>query len=1603
MRNEWLLKQLYRGTASVIAMSVLTACSSSIFNGGKGTELDRLKGDGKFNKKCFGLDLSRPDLDVPTARGLVKCLNGNGSIQEYQDLVDKLSDAQLGVLLDVVNKEIMLKPTRLRQMSQSFDQMDQRGIVNRAMDKASKVLAKGKFIRAAINIAKQVTHTGADPNQIDQSVLQSLRILSEEISDKKLGDEGKIATRANLDRALRSGYALTQLKAFKGTVEGLRSTIPSLPGNSLDFLIRKGHEYLKAKTEDQSQAYGKVVLWGIADGTLFNAFDYYYNSECENSSECAASSGGQAPALSVDSQVQAMEEFMRMLTIENTDVNGQPVSNRTHILKPMTDLFHAMDAQINCMAGTKRIPNGDMFVMSEIANMSPLDVPQWVMRSNTMKIKLASGLCDFPSYDGQSFNSLVTVLRELARYQSKDTNGNAVAFGRPLITVSHLLKALEEGDKLPMGADARADLAPLMNYPEGERYRHFLARWLGDVSSISAYSHLTDALAELARKERGVLGNSLYFLNAAQPTPSNNVKPPVAREDLQKIARIVMKSRADLSGGRSLYDTATKALITVDVANVIEFARGISEFIDSNDELAGPLLEVTRDALLVNDVNPLIEVTLELMHDAENRRVLFQTLFDIADTQDFERAMQLTAKMAGNGTLKELAQGMLSLFKGTIDSASGEARTQVVPPIALIGADRDKSVVGRPDWLPDPATWPRNLAKVEACYKIDFDLKFSNSVGAAARAWHDQMEFFAACVNANEENPEVENFLHYGNNTVVSQGRSLLAMLVDVGADLIPPLNDPELRPIYDEIGNLMLNDATFQDMKDANRLLPLLFGKKYCSVFDAPSDSLNVPYSCAPGIEQVAVTQAAGRVLSLIKNKPEQLQKVLDVAKIATVLPQSPRAGIWLYDKFWEADAVKTPVVADQKPPLESYPLNNWSSNGGNRLLRQQLDSAIRTFEKVNPTDAIREDKYRAFWGQPNTFEDKFWLDGRGRKHYGFKNVDEVKAQIKPLLDNLSVDQRIEWQLAFMSYFDGNPYTPEWWADWFQRLSNEVRPIPYYYPNSFPSKTNPPTVRLVSQLDLLEMIVIDADFSLNELGQPLGFLFSDPDSVFAIKYLTFLAESDRNMQPALDAMERELETFLSVAADPLNIIGGALKPEVRRRLFNLRSTYHILRDMNVEHEYTVNGRKVMINDLGLLRDLFKSILSATPVADRHSYRREKNSLATIPALVKSGILRNAGVNMWFMNPSSNLGQHLHGEDWDPYHREVVPNKVGHILRTVFESTIVHQDGKREINRGSRDIVGYLLREDCDRTIAKYKNGCRLPQSAWKDEKFNERYVFLGKAIDQFWTWTAHDDDLEAQGKPRVMTNIKRAGYKLLEFIDRMNNRPDGSRDKTNAALVPLALKQMLGTKKGTQIISDNFSILENVINDPTAVHLFEKLLEGELSDPVSFAAMRDINSILIPKLAEGDGLVGEAALDLAAPVLPSSDWTALRSSVKWLRRDPEYRLLDHLFLDRIAAQVKNWALSVNHLRPRVQYFLGEHIANGDVRDLTLFVGKESAGHSDHFYRELEFIGLYDPPTQRYPYIEKLNDFMDHLRRGLQDNTLIPLPSSARATFTHAN
>lgn len=1590
----------------LIFLSFLSGCSGSWFSKkDKNNELKAVQGTGEINENCLGLDLSDSPLNPPTARALIRCLNANGSIQEYAALVDKMSDPQLNALLVTLDQHLVRNPQRLKSLDVTIEQMDQRGILKEVFEKLSLILENPRLVRSGIKILKQASGSMHDqhehaPFEIDPALLKMIQILGEELQSEAGEKKGLKQARKNVAHILEAAQVLLSLQAYQELVRGLQAPLELIDPieGTLEVIARRLFVYLQEKIQESPHALGRLVGWGIADGSLFQGVDHYLMSSCDDKKPVQCD----GPFLAEEDQIIALNELLKSLTIARTD----GIYHREKILKPLVDLFKVGNGPIRCMANTKEVPNMDLYVMDELSRLAPLEVPLWVTRDNILKIAVANGLCTLPSLtEGETqktFQQLIAVLRDLARYKNhpQDTS-QSPGFGRPLITVTHLVNALKHAEQFPLSSEAKKDLANLLPYPEQERYRRLSVQWLGDAGKSNIYSHLSQGLMEMVRPERNAVLNALYLLN--YPEKKEKTDAVVHRKDVEKLARVFMVLRPHLKTEsvnafgtnpkeyRSIYDIVVGAVRNVNQETFVDFVMGAKDLILDPQPIAKPLVEMMREALVMNDVEPVLETALEIAAQADQKKELFEALFDVVDTDEFHQAMRLTAKMAKNGTLSELIKSMIALFRGTAKRAAHQPVALAVSEIGALSAEKDMSSASVKEWSPTPAIWSTNGKGLNACQKINFDLPLSHT--GKSMLWTQQVEHLAACANVNQDLNEFEGFVNYAVHSRMASGKSAAAVLIEMAMRLIPeegslPNGFADLQRIYDELGDLLVDEKNVEDVKQFAEILPLLVKPQYCSGwFD---EKFQLPQQCRQSEgENLAVLQALGRAIGLLKKNPDDLQKVLNLARTAVEHPSIFQTGYWLWDVWNEVDEYVPVVKMDQKPPLISYPLNHYQGKNHNEVLKQRIREAYLRHYHREPTDADYQEMARQYWNQPVSHLKKEYKDRNGKFRIGFANAEEFKEHVREFLEALSRPRHLEGALRFFMTLDKNPYTPEFWASWFQRASANVRPFAFYYPGNYPSKKNPPEIRLISQLEMMELLVENADFTLADLKQPLGRAFEDPHTNFAIKYLTLLAQSPDNMDPVVHAMEAEMKNYYGLINDPA--LKGLLKPELKRRVFNLTQIISILKELNQDVLWKFSdGTAATVNDLRLLAHLFQASLSATPPEKQHIYNRNENSLVVVAELVKMGLGKTTAAGMWSYYPQSGPETKWpnHEDDWDAQDRHVLPGKISHILRFLLEAVVVHKGKKREINPSAIVALDYLLRKDCSARAANSKKSCVGLNG--RSIPFDDRFVFIGKVIDAYFKWTLDDELKKERGEIPFSATLKKIASEALLLADRLATGEHGERINLTPSLI-LALQSVLGTKQGTQLLAENLDLVKDLVKEPKTLAFLTAMRAGEKSRKMDFQATQALMKPLLDHAGADKGVSVLSGLKLWSKLHDKPAFDGAIHVTKWFLKDPEYLKLKNQSLDRIADQLRQWALKPSsYLRPQVQRAIGESSASGDVKDLIIFLGQESSSpKKDHFYKQVEFLGIpkdNEKHSNQFKYVERLQAFLDVLRRGIKES-----------------
>ncbi|HRK03154.1 MAG TPA: hypothetical protein PLH57_10865, partial [Oligoflexia bacterium] len=197
-----------------VAIAVAAAgCSSSVLEENKGSDQPGANpGQGVTVASCRGVDLSSELLGVRQLREVIACLNGNHTIDAYQRLLERLSDRQLTPLVDLLNAHLMTNGRRFKDLRESFEHLDQHGVLDAMLDRASDLLGENGLVSALIKLSKPAVLK--DDGKVDLLVLASLEQIAKDIRSGK-------GARANLDKGLSAVARISALDSWAEISRGL--------------------------------------------------------------------------------------------------------------------------------------------------------------------------------------------------------------------------------------------------------------------------------------------------------------------------------------------------------------------------------------------------------------------------------------------------------------------------------------------------------------------------------------------------------------------------------------------------------------------------------------------------------------------------------------------------------------------------------------------------------------------------------------------------------------------------------------------------------------------------------------------------------------------------------------------------------------------------------------------------------------------------------------------------------------------------------------------------------------------------------------------------------------------------------------------------------------------------------------------------------------------------------------------------------------------------------------------------------------------------------------------------------------------------------------
>ncbi len=1550
-------------SALIVAVAVLTGslsgCSSSVLPGQNNKDDLRTSGPQSvaitdINGDCFGIDLSSSAFTVPAFRGILRCLNGNGSIAAYERLVSELSDAELQSILEVLNNGIIRNQERFVRLDQSFTQSVQSGLFARVSNQQAKILDQASMVQSALDLMGQLVTVGG---AVDSKLLEAVRLLSLEAfpeaasvttarpsvssrrgrrnnnprPESRVADAGadtnvalsRAPVYASIDVALKTAISTYQMPSTQRLVRSLKQVSPS--GVWTQELVSQGvAHYILSKLRQSGSQLSEQLLQGVRSGEFFEFLDRYYlgaSFAASNRSRTGAAGARLTTPVSEavrSAQVLALEQLFSFVMSEEPEAGFQRLAS----------LFASLNQPLMCLDATKEIPNAALYLFDSMAPVADADLPQFLSTTNLMRLRLASSACDLPS----------SVSRDLAVLGT--LNSATDPRGRHLVTVGQLTKAAR-------GVDQRT---------RSTRLQNLMLSTLGDRSAVNLRTHMAALLGVGFEANRTVLSSSLDILDS-----NNN------RARVRGWAEILLERRTSLQGD-SIHGVLLNALSRVDASVLARFLREVVVFgrlAETTVPNADVVLETLREAVFFNDTHPVVDFLVDLLRQAPRQQTFFSTLAVLPRKNSFNDALRLTARLAREGRLQELIRGYFQVLRGATQQLALSAPVltplRAVPVASNVVQTNYQQRAGNVT-----PRWTRSSAAVAACQSMDVGFDFfavpSNNDGQ--RRWNTELQNIAACSAGDADFSGLEPLLRRwgqssdSNSTVMvrdsSRGRTLNMLQYGLARaqDFFSGSSSPGVsrRRLLDEASDIILARDTGDALRDSTPLLDFLFRREYA-------------------------TDNARRSFG---------QSLFELSQAVVESPVRHRAGAERRAEWAPHFEAGARIVENGAFPRLA------------QLLRQAKNESDRNAQSLRPRESMRprmsEDTMRRLAlalrdhegitdpvilnRRLGEVERDYWQqlqNGVPRTQYA--NAQEFKTALRPMIDNLVTNFPgvLESTLGFFKTLDHHPYTPEWLAQWFVRLAQDVRVMPYYYPGTYPG-THRPTVRLVSLLDLLELVVIDADFSLMEIGQnaPITELISgeNPRDIFSIRYLTQLAESDdrpgHDVRAWVEGINSNLTKYYVMCFPPADALLGTgrllarvlTQPELKRRMFNLRNIYPLFPSL-LANQHTlydrVAGRNVQITDLHVLRDLFRAVLGGTPVADRHEYNRQKNSLAFIGSMVRFGLTRMIGVNL--TEGSRDRPQAV---------------DVGSILSFLTTAALTERraqgGGAPDVNPDTIRTLSALLREDYgDRLQAGALGGAiALPGSytpptvthdfaQWRSRvnqlSFGDRFATLNLLIDRVFDWTRSDRVadvwLEGQAEPplRRMTVLKASGAAVLRFLDSWIVQSYRQGQTTAGQNLVKMLQPYIGDTDGLRLLRRHLvDRFREAALDPVVARELTALASVVQRPNRNFTAVFTGFNPIIADYASTGGVRSQHLRSLVAELFedPNHALSNFLDVAQALGRDREFERFRQTTLNRHTERFLNWLAEEDSSGNRsgdvlpgyTRRFIAEELRRGRVFDV---------------------------------------------------------------------
>ncbi len=724
-------------------------------------------------------------------------------------------------------------------------------------------------------------------------------------------------------------------------------------------------------------------------------------------------------------------------------------------------------------------------------------------------------------------------------------------------------------------------------------------------SLMSPVEELLPILSELS--SRGGFEDLLLILSSVRAED---------RPRWQQALHFLTVSRPEL-GGAAIYDVFYDTLAATDEALLGDLLEGFSQFMAEDSDVFAPAMRSLRRAILMNDAHPILDVVLGLLADPNGNQDFFETIFSTARSHpdEFGDALRLVGEMTReeDGRLRGVLSATVRIFSRF--AAQGESAGQVsaLPVPALDTALMRAHSFSRDDVA---RITPQLLGEWKGCDALSPTARLDDYESAD----HEQAyQSYLDCLDADGQHTDlVRDVFGYLGSQKTSTGRSMLHHWIDGlrSIDLGTESIQQAVRAIFD-----LYDDGTLFRAVD---LLPWWLDHDFTGADDSTESGL-----VSPLLEMIA---------DLVRTEEQSLARLQKLSAELVVEDGAP--GALRTARRVVGDVEEAVPFAD----LQSFPLGAFDSS------LWQYECLARPEDRRARAEQLVDDYRSAVNG---------WnLLGSGAPRRSWA-LPELESQLLPVAAKLAdpskgpIASKLLDFMKMVSLEEGA--TPSQgrlrhWSelrDWLVLRSNDWQLIPYFYPGE-----ENPRMKMVTTLDLFELLVINSDFSfilkenyaLKFLGL-VGTAWGDeprslwPADIQAMHGRRSRPQTLREAFEEIKSTQRLAERMIGFPDLPdcpnnrMGQRGFSLFPlDVKARVFNLSQIVSVMERNLPDASGSYRG------GMKILRDILYQLWSSTPPSDRGTGDGWSNNLSLGPHLARLGVFRQLARGVRLASLPENQG-----------------------------------------------------------------------------------------------------------------------------------------------------------------------------------------------------------------------------------------------------------------------------------------------------------------------------------------------------------------------------